>query len=71
MHEFTTHDPIEGRQLWRVTDCTPCEGRGRIWYQGCGDSDATCSTCDGAGQIGKYRKIDFKTGKPYGQWLTD
>tara|TARA_Y100001938_G_scaffold147041_1_gene227342 strand:+ start:1801 stop:2022 length:222 start_codon:yes stop_codon:yes gene_type:complete len=71
MYEFITNDPADGKQLWRVTECKTCEGRGRIWYPGCGDSAATCQECDGAGEVGKYRKIDFRTGKPYGPWRSD
>jgi DnaJ-class molecular chaperone len=70
-YETTTHDPILGRRLWRVTDCKPCDGRGEVWHAGCGDGAATCSACDGAGQIGKYRDIDPTTDKPYGPWQCD
>ncbi len=68
-YEIKTSDPLLGRKLWRVSPCKDCEGRGHIWYAGCGDQAATCRGCDGAGETGRYRDCDLN-GTPYGPWRT-
>ena len=30
-------------------DCRSCDGKGRVWYPGCGDTDTACSACNGTG----------------------
>jgi DnaJ-class molecular chaperone len=30
-------------------DCNTCDGKGRIWYPGCGDTDTPCDDCNGTG----------------------
>lgn len=69
-YQVKTCDPLTGRKLWAVTDCKPCEGRGRVWYPGCGDSAATCSACDGAGEIAKSRDLDVD-GNAIGPWRSE
>ena len=35
-----------------VPDCKVCDGKGRAWHPGCGDTDEPCSDCNGTGYEG-------------------
>ena len=30
-------------------ECVWCNGKGRVWHEGCGDTDEPCIECDGTG----------------------
>ena len=30
-------------------ECVWCNGKGRVWHEGCGDTDESCIECDGTG----------------------
>jgi DnaJ-class molecular chaperone len=66
-YETIERDPVLGARLWRVSDCTACNGTGKDWHPGCGDAAATCRTCDGDGQVAKFKWLDINN-KPYGAW---
>mgnify|MGYP003644220299 CR=1 FL=1 len=40
----------------KVVDCKTCNGKGRLWYPGCGDTDTACDDCDGVGQVLKKKQ---------------
>jgi len=43
--------------VWTFKPCKVCEGTGRRWHAGCGDSDTTCANCDGHGETVTRRTI--------------
>ena len=33
----------------KFVSCVLCIGKGRVWHEGCGDTDESCIECDGTG----------------------
>ena len=69
MYEVTQNDPVLGSRRWRVEPCKRCEGSGQVWHLGCGDGSVDCRSCEGMGEVARYRYLD-KDGVPFGPWRT-
>jgi len=58
MYDVYPYEVTENGKLYTYTKCTSCDGTGREWFEGCGDTDYPCDDCDGHGARETIRNID-------------